>query len=196
MIKLPSPAYESHFDLNKALQDRRSIRDYSDEPLSLAEVSQLLWASQGVTSLGGFRTSPSAGALYPLEVYVVAGKVEGLEPGIYKYDPHKHQLEKKADGDRRAPLAEASLGQQWMARAPAMIAFAAVYDRTTERYGERGSRYVFMEAGHASENLWLEAVAMKLGTVAVAAFSDADVKKHIGLPKDEQPLYLMPVGRK
>jgi SagB-type dehydrogenase family enzyme len=196
MIQLPAPVYDAKYDLNQALQHRRSVREYRDQPLSPSELGQLLWAAQGVTTLGGFRTAPSAGALYPLEAYAAVGHVEGIPAGIYKYDPKHHTLQKKHDGDRREKLAAASLDQHWMARGAAMIALSAVFGRTTTRYGERGDRYVFMEAGHAAENVWLEAVALNLGTIVVASFSDAEVKKILGLPDDEQPLYLMPVGKK
>ncbi len=196
MIKLPAPSYDSQYDLNKALQLRRSVREYRDEPLTLAQVSQLLWAGQGITSLGGYRTSPSAGALYPLEVYVAAGNVEGLPAGLYKYDIAHHALQKSGEGDLRTPLAAAALDQHWIADGAAVIAIAAVYERTTKRYGERGARYVHMEAGHAAQNICLEAVALDLGAAVVAAFNDDDVKKTLKLMNSEQPLYLIPVGRK
>jgi len=196
MISLPAPDYEAKYDLNKAIQERRSVREYRDAPLSLAQVAQLLWSAQGVTSLGGFRTAPSAGALYPLEVYVVAGKVDGLAAGIYKYNPLKHSLALKAEGDRRSELAAACLGQSWMSAAPALIAIAAVHERTASRYGERASRYIHMEVGHAAQNIALEAVAMGLGAVDVAAFTDLEVKKILGLPAGEEPLCIVPVGRK
>jgi SagB-type dehydrogenase family enzyme len=196
MIKLPGPSYDAKFDLNKAMQERRSVREYRDESLALDQVAQLLWSAQGVTSLGGFRTAPSGGALYPLELYLVVGKVDGLAVGLYKYNPLQHTLTLTAEGDRRAELAAASLGQSWMSTAPALVAIAAVYERTTSRYGERGSRYIHMEVGHAAQNIALEAVAMGLGAVDVAAFSDLEVKKVLGLPAGEQPLCIVPVGRK
>ena len=196
MINLPVPEYDAKYDLNKAMQHRRSVREFKEDPLTLVEVGQLLWAAQGVTTLGGFRTAPSAGALYPIESYLVVGQVQDLNPGIYRYDFRKHILTHMVDGDRRNELAAAALDQTWMAVAPAILAFAAVYERTTERYGERGVRYIHMEIGHAAENVSLEAVALNLGTVVVAAFSDMDVKKALGLPAAEHPLCLMPVGRK
>ena len=196
MIKLPGPSYDANFDLNKAMQERRSVREFRDEPLTLAQVAQLLWAAQGVTSLGGFRTAPSGGALYPLEIYLVAGRVEGLAAGLYKYNPGRHTLTQTAEGDRRIDLAAASLGQTWMSTAPALLAVAAVYERTASRYGERGSRYIHMEVGHVAQNVALEAVAMGLGAVDVAAFSDLEVKKILGLPSGEEPLCIVPVGRK
>ena len=196
MVNLLVPEYDAKYDLNKAMQHRRSVREFKEDPMTLVAVGQLLWAAQGVSTLGGFRTAPSAGALYPLETYLVAGHVEDLNPGIYHYDSRKHTLTKLADGDRRNELAAAALDQTWMSAAPAMLAFSAVYDRTTERYGERGVRYIHMEVGHAAENVSLEAVALNLGTVVVAAFSDMDVKRALGLPPAEHPLCLMPFGRK
>lgn len=196
MITLPSPVVEHRCELNHALQFRRSTREYKDESITLAEAGRLLWAAQGVTSLGGFRTAPSAGALYPLELYLVSGRVDDLPAGVYHYNPAKHGLVKRAGGDRRAELAAASLGQLWMGQAAAILAFSGVPERTAQRYGPRGKRYMYMEVGHAGQNVSLEAVALGLGTVVVAAFADDDVKKVLGLPPDEEPLYLMPVGRK
>lgn len=196
MIKLPAPAYDSGCDLNKAIQTRRSLREFKDEAITLEQVAQLLWSAQGVTSLGGYRTAPSAGALYPLEIYVAAGNVDGLPPGLYRYHPREHGLLKAQEGDKRAELAEASLQQHWMAAAPAMIVIAAVHERTSGKYGERGVRYVDMEVGHAAQNVALEAVAMGLGTVDVGAFVDSAVKKVLKLPAEETPLLILPVGRK
>lgn len=196
MIALPSPVAEHHCELNHALQFRRSFRDFKAGSITLAQAGRLLWAAQGVTGLGGFRTAPSAGALYPLEVYLVVGDVDTLTPGVYKYQPEKHALVKTADGDRRAGLAAAALGQHWLQQASGIIAVSAVYARTTRRYGDRGVRYVHMEAGHVGQNVSLEAVALGMGATMVAAFDDAEVKRVLELPKDEEPLYLIPVGCK
>lgn len=195
---IPLPAVEPtvNCDLNRALRERRSIREYSDHPLNLKQLSELLWAAQGITSLGGFRTAPSAGATYPLEVWVAAGNVEGLEKGLYRYDPREHVLRLVRKGDFRKGLAAASLGQMWMSAAPAMVIFTAVPTRTTRRYGERGMRYIYNEVGHASQNLSLAAAALQLGTVVVAAFDDDEVAKLMELPRGEIPLYIMPVGHK
>lgn len=195
-IKLPPPDYQLNCDLNKALQDRRSVREYRDGEITGKEIGQLLWAAQGVTSVGGYRTAPSAGALYPLETLLVVGKAEGLTPGVYRYDPREHTLAKIKNGDVRRPLSEASLGQTWMSSSAVMVVFTAIYPRTTDRYGERGRRYVHMEAGHAGQNVLLSAVALNLGAVVVAAFDDAGVAGVLGLPEEEAPLYIMPVGRK
>jgi SagB-type dehydrogenase family enzyme len=196
IIKLPEPAYKSNISVEEALLKRRSVRDYKDKPLTLAEVSQLLWAAQGITGSFGFRTAPSAGALYPLEVYIFAGNVKDLPGGIYKYRPHKHELEMVVKGDKRNELYRAALSQSPVRDAPAVIVFSAVYERTTVKYGERGVRYVFIETGHAAQNVFLQAVSINLGAVVIGAFSDAEVKKIIKMPDREQPLYIMPVGKK
>ncbi len=195
-IKLPSPVYDSEVSIEEALYKRRSIRGYKDEPLELAEVSQLLWAAQGITDLRNLRTAPSAGALYPIETYLVAGNVSGIAAGIYKYNPHLHELVKVVEGDKRAELCDAALGQAFVGDAPAAIVFSAVYERTTGKYGERGTQYVHMEAGHASQNVYLQAVSLNIGTVAVGAFNDDEVKAVMEMPANEYPVYLMPIGRK
>lgn len=196
LIPLPEPRRASPTSVEEALAQRRSVRDYRDEPLTLAELGQLLWAAQGITDPAGFRTAPSAGALYPLELYVVAGNVESLPPGVYRYSPRQHALAHLAEGDRRNALAGAALGQGAVREGAAVLVFAAIYARTTGKYGERGIRYVHMEAGHASQNVYLQAVALGLGTVTIGAFYDDRVKNVVGMADDEQPLYLMPVGRR
>ena len=195
IIKLPEPGYDSGTSVEKALQERRSIRDYKDEPLTLAEVSQLLWAAQGITNPKGLRTAPSAGALYPLEVYVVAGDVNDLPDGIYKYKPYGHELARFVEEDKRIELCNAALDQSSVKDAAAVIVFSAVYQRTTGKYGERGIRYVHMEAGHAAQNVYLQAVSLNVGTVVIGAFDDEKVKKVMNMGDEEQPLYIMPVGK-
>lgn len=196
MIKLPKPNYESKTSVEKALLERRSARDYKDTALQLSEISQLLWSAQGITEKrNSFRTAPSAGATYPLFVYVVSGKVNDLPCGIYKYNPERHELLKIMEGDKRAELCSAAFGQSSVGNAPAVLVFSAVYERTTARYGERGTRYVHMEVGHAGQNVHLQAVTLGLGTVVIGAFDDKQVKRVINLPKEEKPLYLMPVGK-
>ena len=195
VIELPEPRLTGDTSVEEALSTRRSIREYRDEPLTLSDVSQLLWAAQGITDKRGFRTAPSAGALYPLELYLVAGNVTDIPAGIYKYSPYKHNLTRIVDGDKRDELAAAALGQECVRRCSAAIVFSAVYERTTGKYGKRGIRYVHIEVGHAAENLHLQAVSLNLGTVAVGAFFDDEVKQIMNLPEDEEPLYIMPVGR-
>ncbi len=194
-ITLPEPKYDSDISVEEAILNRRSIRDYTSQALTLPEVSQLLWAAQGITDPGGKRGAPSAGATYPLEIYIVVGDVEGVAEGIYRYNPHQNELIKVLDGEHRKALAGAALNQQFIAEAPLDIVITAIYERTTDRYGDRGIRYVHMEAGHAAQNVYLQAVALNLGTVVVGAFHDDQVTKIMALPDNEVPLYIMPVGR-
>ena len=195
VIRLPSPRSESKTSVETALRERRSVREFQKEALTLAEVSQLLWATQGITPPEGRRTAPSAGALYPLEVLLVAGKEGAVPAGLYRYRPHEHDLVCVAEGDRRAKLAAAALEQEWLADAPVTIVITAVYERTARKYRQRAERYVHMEVGHAAQNLHLQAVALDLGTVVVGAFVDAEVKRVLALADNEQPLCLMPVGK-
>ena len=196
IMNLPEPRYDSDMSIEQSLLQRRSTRSYTGEPLTLQELSQLLWAAQGITDSRGFRTAPSAGALYPLEMYVVAGDVENLSPGVYRYEPGKHQLLNTMDGDKRAELAGAALGQDCVEKGAIVIVFTAVYQRTTRKYDDRGIRYVHMEVGHAAQNLCLQATAMYLGTVTIGAFYDEEVAELLNLPENEQPLYIIPVGKK
>ncbi len=201
-ILLPLPKPKSGVVLEEALLNRRSVREWAPEPLELEDLALLLWAAQGVTEFAGWyrRTAPSAGATYPLEVYVVVGErgvrngTSYLEAGVYKYNPLRHSLTLVARGDRRRELWEAALRQDWVRDAPASIVICAVYERTTSRYGERGYRYVHMEAGHAGQNIYLQAAALGLGTVAVGAFDDEALAKAIGAQPNEAPLYVFPVG--
>ena len=192
-IKLPQPKYESEMSIEQGLKSRRSIRSYKDEPLSLIELSQLLWSAQGITADWGGKTAPSAGATYPLEVYVVTGNVENLDNGFYHYDPKKHSITLKRQGDLRNELANSALGQSAIKNAPISILLAAIYERTTGRYGERGIRYVHIEIGHVGQNIYLQAETLGLGTVAIGAFHDDKVKNAFNIA--EEPLYIMPVGK-
>ncbi len=194
-ISLPAPRFDGRTSIEKSLFERRSVRQYRDQGLTLDEVSQLLWAAQGVTSHRGFRTAPSAGALYPLEIYIAAGKVRDLAPGIYKYEPDEHKLVKTCDGDKRIGLWRAALEQSPIRNAPVVLVFCAIYERTTRKYGERGTRYVHMEVGHAAQNICLQAISLDLGTVVIGAFNDKEVKKVLKLEADEWPLCIMPAGR-
>lgn len=195
LIQLPAPVRSGGIPLGELLERRRSVRAFAARPLTLDEAAQLAWAAQGVTHRDGLRTAPSAGALYPLELYLVAGAVEGLESGIYRYLPAGHSLELTSAGDRRLPLSKAAFGQTWVAEASAIFVFGAVYERTTRKYGKRGRRYVHMEVGHAAQNLFLQAVSLGLSTVVVGAFDDAEVASVLRLPPGVQPLSILPVGR-
>lgn len=194
-IALPKPGYESATSVEEALLSRRSVREYGGRPLALDEVSQLLWAAQGITEKGrGFRTAPSAGALYPLEIYLAAGDVTGLASGVYKYLPHEHQLMLVKSGDVREELSDAALGQAPVKDGAAVLVFSAVYARTEVKYGERGVRYVHMEVGHAGQNVYLQAESLGLGTVMIGAFHDDEVKRVMQMEAAEEPLAIMPVG--
>ncbi len=195
-IALPKPKLRGKMSTEEALHRRRSVREYRKEALSLQEVSQLLWAAQGITKRPeGFRTAPSAGATYPLELYLIAGNLKGLQAGIYRYIPERHSLVRTVATDVRAKLCRASLGQPWVREAPVTLAIAAIYERTAHRYGKRAKRYVQIEVGHVGQNIYLQAESLGLATVAVGAFDDSEVKKILRLRGEEEPLYLMPVGR-
>lgn len=195
-INLPKPSFDGETSLERLLAERRSIRDYPDTILQLTEIGQLLWAAQGITHSQGLRTAPSAGALYPLELYIVTGRVEGLAKGIYHYNYKRHQLEKIDGDDRCDALAQAALSQTSIQKAAAVIIFTADYDRTTRKYGKRGVRYVHMEVGHAAQNVFLQSGSLGLATVVVGAFNDDKVARVLQLPAELKPLLLMPVGRK
>lgn len=195
-VPLPPPRLTGGIPIERVLAERRSVREFRDAPLTLAEAGQLLWAAQGITSARGYRTTPSAGALYPLEVHLAAVTVEGLSAGLYRYRPDGHLLVKTVSGDPRLPLFGAALQQPCVSQAPAAIVLTAVVARMTGKYGRRGVRYVHMEAGYAAQNIHLEAEALGLGTVSVGAFEDAAVKRMLALPKEEEPLAIIPVGRK
>lgn len=193
-IALPAPDLDGQMPLELAIEQRRSERRFADRPLSLANLSQLVWAAQGITGQDGGRAAPSAGALYPLELYVVAGDVESLTAGVYRYRPERHALTKSAEGDRRDELAAAALDQSWIRRAPMVLVFTGVYARTAASYGPRARHYTYMEVGHAAQNVYLQATARELATVIVGAFDDDAVRQTLALPAEHAPLGLMPVG--
>jgi SagB-type dehydrogenase family enzyme len=194
MITLPAPQKDGAVSVEAALNKRRSVRFFKDTPLALQSVSQLLWAAQGITDKRGFRTAPSAGALYPLELYLFAGKADGLEPGIYHYRPSDHSLLFITEGDFRETLCRAALRQDAICQAPAVFLIAGVPGKTTGKYGERGIRYVHLEAGHVAQNILLQAVSLDLGGVAIGAFSDHEVNNLLKMDKGRAPLYIVPVG--
>lgn len=195
-IPLPSPAFSGNTSVEEAIFKRRSVREYSIESLTLEEVSQLLWAAQGVTEdVRGFRSIPSAGALYPLEIFLSVRRVSGLRPGIYYYHIAEHALSLHVESDISKPLASAALDQDWVRDAAVNIIVCAIYERTTQRYGDFGYKYVHMEAGHLGENVHLEAVSLALGTVMVGAFYEEPVKNLLEVTEDVIPLYIIPVGK-
>jgi len=187
-MALPSPRLQSGVSLEETLSRRRSVRDYTEKPLTWEMIGQLLWAVQGITSDWGGRTAPSAGALYPLEAYVATAE------GMYHYLPQGHRVEMVSSSDVRPALLGPALMQSWVREAPAVFVIAAIYERTERKYGSRAERYVELEAGHACQNLLLQAVALDLGAVPVGAFHDDQVQAALGLAADHKPLYLVPVG--
>lgn len=199
---LPAPSLKGNVSVEEALQSRRSRRQFDDRELSTEQLLQILWSSYGITLKkdsnpnlrGGLRTAPSAGALYPLEIYVFVGKVKGIDPGVYKYIPKDHSIVLVMDKDLRSELSAAALNQKMIKDAPTVLVYTSVLERSG-KYGQRGKeRYIFMDLGHSAENVYLQAEALKLGTCAVGAFSDEAVKKLMQLPEGEEPVYLMPIG--
>lgn len=203
-LLLPLPKRISSITVEEAILLRKSVREWRDSPITIEQLSMILWASQGVVEeVDGWlrRASPSAGATYPLELYVVVGEKsvslsneEYVEAGVYKYDYKRHSLKLIKAGDFRSDLWKATLRQDWVKEAPVSLIICAVYERTTWRYGERGIRYVHIEVGHVGQNIYLMSTALGLGTVAVGAFHDDEVAKVVDARRDEHPLYVLPVG--
>jgi len=195
-IKLSAPTLESEISVEEAIFKRRSVRDYKTDAITLEQLSQLLWAGQGITAMDFFRAAPSAGASYPLELFVIAGNVKGLEAGVYHYNVKEHSLSLHMKGDLREKLGTtAAFNQKCILQAPACISICAVYERTMKTYGKRGERYVHIDTGHAAENIALQAVALGLATVMVGAFEDKKVAEILNLGDELKPLYIIPVGK-
>ncbi len=184
--------------LEEAIANRRSIRDFARETISQKQLSQILWSAQGmIDTWERYRTVPSAGATYPLQIFVVCGRngVEEIGEGIYHYDVAHRSLTLHHKGDVREELARGALGQEYIYQAPVDIVICAKYERTAMRYGARAERYVHMEVGHAGQNIYLQATALGLATVAIGAFYDEQVREVLRLDKQIKPLYIMPVGK-
>jgi SagB-type dehydrogenase family enzyme len=208
--KLPLPSHEGKVSVEKALNNRRSIRKYSEDSLSISDLSQILWAAQGITHKiaetpstgrseqwrGGLRTAPSAGALYPIELYIALGKVKGLSQGLYKYNPQQHKIIKVLDGDKRVDISNAALKQECIRSGAVSIIICGNYKRTSVKYGKRAERYVQIESGAVCQNIYLQSYALDLGTVFVGAFKDDSLKTTLKIPEDEYPLGIMPIGKK
>lgn len=188
-INLPAPCIKGKVPLEECIAQRRSIRSYKNVPLELLEISQLLWAAQGITDKNGHRAVPSAGATYPLQVRIVT------PDGIFLYIPEGHKIRKEQTVDLRTDLSKTALGQSFIASAGCSFIISAVYGKTSGKYGERAKMYVHMEAGHCAQNLHLQAVALGLGSVPVGAFKEQELRKLLMIPKNETPLYIIPVGR-
>jgi SagB-type dehydrogenase family enzyme len=206
IIKLPSPQLKGKVSLEETILRRRAVRRYRSEPLGLSQLSQILWSAQGITGTREFRAAPSAGATYPLEIFVFVGKQgvidsetkqapEELHAGIYHYEADSHSLSLHKLADLRPDLARATLDQEFIVDAPVDIVICALYHRTSYRYGRRGERYVHIEVGHVGENIHLQAVALGLATVEVGAFHDEEVRKVLGVEEQIKPLYVMPLGK-
>jgi SagB-type dehydrogenase family enzyme len=197
IMKLPEPKHRG-MPLEEALVKRRSVRNYSKEPMPLSILSQLLFAAQGVTGKiygHSLRTAPSAGALYPFEIYLVVNNVEDLPRGIYHYVVNDHTLELVEAGDFRRSITSAGLKQEMLGDASVTFALSVVFDRIRHKYGERGYRYSYMEAGHISQNIALEAVSLGLGSVPVGAFLDEKINELVGVDgRQEAVVYLHAVG--
>lgn len=195
-IILPSFSNTGSVSIEQTLYNRRSVRSYKNETLSLKDLSQILWSAQGISDRNrNFRTAPSAGATFPLELYAVVGNVENLEPGIYKYNPFEHSISLVVKGDKREDLRNAALRQASISNAAFNLVFTAIVSRTSQRYGDRALQYVFIETGHAAQNVYLQAEALNLGTVAIGAFYEDRVRAVLKV-SDELPVYIMPIGRK
>ena len=198
-MKLHQPQFDGKISLERAIKNRRTYRAFMSDPLSQGELSQLLWAAYGITDDRGFkRAAPSGGALYPMDLYAVAGTggVKELEAGAYHYDPVEHAISKILEGDMRVDLARASFSQMWMAPAPLNLVITVEFRRIRLKYGERGDRYAIMEAGHIAQNIFLQAEALGLGVGIVGAFHDEDVRKVLKIPRGHEPLLIMPVGHR
>jgi SagB-type dehydrogenase family enzyme len=190
IIKLTQPKYTGNVSIEQALMERRSIRSYKAEPLAFSDISQILWAAQGVTEkTRGLRTAPSPRVMYLIEVYLVAGNVIGIPAGLYKYQPNEHGLLKIAEGDIKTKL-YAAVGQSPIKNAPAALILTGMQKRSTN------PGWMYLEAGHAAQNVYLQAVSLNLGTVSMGGFIEENVKKALNLPNDELTIYIMPLGKK
>jgi SagB-type dehydrogenase family enzyme len=189
-ITLPTPMMDGEHSLESTLRNRRSVRNFTDDPLTHSEISQLLWAAQGITDPRGYRTAPSAGALYPIELYLVTAE------GFFHYDPQGHSLILMIEGDLRGDLCRAALDQKLISEAPVTFVFTVIYERLAVKYGRsRSPRYAHLEVGHSAQNMLLQAVSLDLGATPVGAFNDQQVQSILSLPSDHEPIYLIPIGR-
>jgi SagB-type dehydrogenase family enzyme len=196
-IKLPDPDEPNGVSFLSILRTRESRREFGERALTPAEVSFILWSTGGaIEGLPNRKVPPSAGACYPLDVYlsVREGGVDGVEPGLYKYLPGRNALEMRKAGDLTEAIVKAALGQEFIGRAPVTVVLTLEYERSTFRYGKRGVRYAHMDAGHAGQNVYLAAESLGLATVAVGAFNDDGLKQVLGLEEELHPICLFPVG--
>ena len=199
-LNLPRISGKTDKDIWQVLQERRSHRKFTETGLALQDLSQLLWAAQGITAQAGnffFRTAPSAGALYPIETYIGINFVEDVKPGIYHFSPSQFLLEKLYDAPPGQLIARAALGQRFLADCAVVFIWSAVFRRNMSKYGNRGLRYILMDAGHICQNLLLAAESLGLGACPVAAFFDDTMNDLLDLDSEEESvLYLAGVGHK
>jgi SagB-type dehydrogenase family enzyme len=197
-IPLPLASTQGGAPIWEVLSDRRSVRRYGEAPMPLEVLAQLLWSTHGITGRNAgteLRTAPSAGACYPIEAYAVINNVTGLEPGLYRYLTDRHALMEVRLGDVGSEISRAALGQIMCREASVTFVWTAVVPRTTGRYGERGHRYIFLDAGHVGQNMYLAATALGYGCCAVAAFDDAAMNEVLGVDgKVETTVYAASVG--
>jgi SagB-type dehydrogenase family enzyme len=200
IVSLPPPSLEAELNFWKVLQQRRSIRDYTPAPLALKELSNLLWATQGITEKAfspWYRTVPSAGALHPIDTYLVVNRVEGLDRGVYFLNVADFSLERKNKGDFSLQIAQAALDQDIAREAAVVFVWVAVIHRSRQKYRQRAYRYIYLDCGHIGQNLYLAATAMGLGCCGIAAFFDDEVNNLIGADGlEETAIYLATVGKK
>lgn len=199
-VPLPSPEIAGGPGIWEVLRKRRSLRNYAPEPLTLQELADLLWATQGITvqaPAAWFRTAPSAGALHPIDTYLVVNRVEGLSRGVYWYNVEGASLELKKTGDFSARIAQAALDQDIARAAAVVFVWVAVIRRSRQKYRQRAYRYIYLDSGHLCQNLYLGATALNLGCCAIAAFFDEEVNQIVGADgSEETAVYLAAVGRR
>jgi SagB-type dehydrogenase family enzyme len=197
-IKLPPPNQVEAMSVDEAIRERRSIRTFSQKPLTMEQLSYLLWASTGIQwreNAYEFRTAPSAGALYPIETYVIANRVSGYDKALYHYSIKQHLLEKLQRGYFSTPMAHAALEQEMFLSAAVIFVWTAIFERSKWKYRQRAYRYVYLDAGHIAQNLALSAVSIGLGSCQVGAFYDDEVNRIVGIDgEEESALYLSVVG--
>ncbi len=195
VVALPAPSLDGAVSLEEALAARRSERAFASQSVALADAGQMLWAAQGITDPRGFRTAPSAGALYPLTVWLLSGAVDSLDAGAYRYRPGGHELARGEPGDLRGAVSEAAYGQAWMAAAAAIFVVTGRESVTRAKYGRMARRYMMMEAGHVAQNLLLQATARGLAATVVGGFDAGDIDDLLGLERGEEALLLVAAGR-
>jgi len=194
-IALCAPNFSNTMSLEIVLNQRRSVRFFCNESLTITQLSQILWAAQGVTHANGFRTAPSAGALYPLDIYIIVSQVKDIKEGIYHYIPDSHKLSPIQIGHFREALYLATYKQKWVLQSPINLVICGVFQKTTQKYGKRGYQYVYMEAGHVAQNIYLQTYALQLGTVEIGAFNDQDVMDILHIDASSHPICIMPIGK-